>query len=53
MSKHNLVGLTGRENIHAVACKLIAQGLESEVSELLSTLSARQDELGACCGGQK
>lgn len=54
MSKNNVVELSGRENIRdeltdlirAGACKLIAQGLELEVSELLSKLSERQDELG-------
>ena len=54
MSKHNVVELTGREKIRDEltdliregACKLIAQGLELEVRELLSTLSGRQDELG-------
>ena len=39
MSKHNVVELAG-------PCKLIAQGLELEVSELLSALSGRQDEAG-------
>ncbi len=54
MSKNNVVELAGRENIRdeltdlirAGACKLIAQGLELEVSELLSKLSGRQDEAG-------
>ena len=54
MSKNNVVELTGREQIHdeltdlirTGARKLITQGLELEVSELLSTLSARQDEAG-------
>ena len=61
MSKHNVVELAGREKIRDEltdliregACKLIAQGLELEVSELLSALSGRQDEAGPCCGGQK
>ena len=52
MSKHNVVELAGREKIRDEltdliregACKLIAQGLELEVSELLSALSGRQDE---------
>ena len=52
MSKNNVVELTGREQIRdeltdlirTGARKLITQGLELEVSELLSTLSARQDE---------
>ena len=51
MSKHNVVELAGREKIRDEltdliregACKLIAQGLELEVSELLSALSG-QDE---------
>ena len=54
MSKHNVVELAGREKIRDEltdliregACKLIAQGLELEVSELLSALSGRQDEAG-------
>ena len=54
MSKNNVVELTGREQIRdeltdlirTGARKLITQGLELEVSELLSTLSARQDEAG-------
>ncbi len=54
MSKHNVVELAGREQIRdeltdlirAGACKLIAQGLELEVGELLSALSGRQDEAG-------
>ena len=54
MSKNNVVELAGREKIRDEltdliregACKLIAQGLEFEVSELLSTLSERQDEAG-------
>ena len=54
MSKHNVVALAGREKIRDEltdliregACKLIAQGLELEVSELLSALSGRQDEAG-------
>ena len=54
MSKNNVVELAGREQIHdeltdlirTGARKLITQGLELEVSELLSTLSARQDEAG-------
>ena len=49
MSKHNVVELAGREKIRDEltdliregACKLIAQGLELEVSELLSALSGR------------
>jgi transposase-like protein len=54
MSKHNVVELAGREKvrdeltelIREGACKLIAQGLELEVSELLSALSERRDEAG-------
>ena len=54
MSKHNVVALSGREKIRDEltelirdgAHKLIAQGLELEVSELLSTLSGRRDEVG-------
>ena len=54
MSKHNVVALSGREKIREEltelirdgAHKLIAQGLELEVSELLSTLSGRRDEVG-------
>jgi len=54
MSKNNVVELAGRERIRDEltdliregACKLIAQGLELEVSELLSALSGRQDEAG-------
>jgi len=54
MSKNNVVELSGREKIRdeltdlirAGAFKLIAQGLELEVSELLSKMSERQDELG-------
>ena len=50
MSKHNVVELAGREKIRDEltdliregACKLIAQGLELEVSELLSALSGRK-----------
>ena len=51
MSKHNVVELTGREKVRDElaelirdgACKLVAQGLEVEVSELLSPLSGRRD----------
>ena len=54
MSKHNVVALSGREKIRDEltelirdgAHKLIAQGLELEVSELLSALSGRRDEVG-------
>ena len=46
MSKDNVVELAGREKIREGACKLIAQGLEFEIRELLSTLSQRQDEAG-------
>ena len=54
MSKHNVVALSGREKIREEltelirdgAHKLIAQGLELEVSELLSALSGRRDEVG-------
>ena len=54
MSKHNVVALSGREKIRDAltelirdgAHKLIAQGLELEVSELLSALSGRRDEVG-------
>ena len=46
MSKHNVVALSGREKIRDGAHKLIAQGLELEVSELLSALSGRRDEVG-------
>ena len=54
MSKNTVVELTGRgkirdeltDLIRAGACKLIAQGLELEVKELLSKMSERQDELG-------
>jgi len=53
MSKHNVVEFTGREKvrdeltelIHDGASKLIAQGLDIEVSELLSALCGRQDEV--------
>ncbi len=58
MSKNNVVELTGRGNIRDEltdliregACKLIAQGLELEVSEILSKKSERQDELGRARG---
>ena len=54
MSKHNVVALSGREKIREEltelirdgAHKLIAQGLELAVSELLSALSGRRDEVG-------
>ena len=54
MSKHDVVALSGREKIRDEltelirdgAHKLIAQGLELEVSELLSALSGRRDEVG-------
>ena len=54
MSKHNVVALSGRETardeltelIRAGARKLISEALESEVSELLSDLSARRDASG-------
>ena len=54
MSKNNVVDIPGRENIRdeltdlirAGACKLIAQGLELEVSEIISKMTERQDELG-------
>ena len=54
MSKHDVVALSGREKIRDAltelirdgAHKLIAQGLELEVSELLSALSGRRDEVG-------
>ena len=54
MSKHNVVALSGREKIRDAltelirdgAHQLIAQGLELEVSELLSALSGRRDEVG-------
>ena len=54
MSKHNVVALSGREKIRDEltelirdgAHKLIAQGLELAVSELLSALSGRRDEVG-------
>ena len=60
MSKHNVVELSGRENIRDElmelirdgAHKLIAQGLELEVKELLSALSRRQTSLARerCAG---
>ncbi len=54
MSKNTVVEIVGREHIRDEltdliregACKLIAQGLELEVSELLSRMTGRQDELG-------
>ena len=54
MSKHNVVELTGREKIRDEltelirdgAYKLIAQGLDIEVSELLSALCGRRDGVG-------
>lgn len=54
MSKRNVVKLTGREKvcdqltklIRDGACKLIGQGLDIEVSELLSALCGRRDEAG-------
>ena len=53
MSKHNVVALSGREKIRDEltelirdgAHKLIAQGLELEVSELLSALSGRRPRI--------
>ena len=54
MSKNNVVELAGREKIRDElteliregACKLIAQGLELELGELLSSLSGRRDDVG-------
>ncbi len=53
MSKSNVVELTGREGrdeltelIRTGARKLIAQALEAEVSELLSSFAGRRDEHG-------
>ncbi len=53
MSKNNVVEISGREKIHDKltdliregASKLIAQGLELEVSELLAALCGRRDEM--------
>ena len=54
MSKHNVVDLTGREKmrneltklIRAEVHKLIGEALETEICELLSTLSDQRDEAG-------
>ena len=54
MSKNNVVEIAGRGNIRDElteliregACKLIAQGLELEVSEILSSMSGRQVDQG-------
>lgn len=55
MRKHNVVELARREKnrdeltelIREGACKLIAKGLELELSELLSALSGREDEVAS------
>ena len=55
MSKHNFVKLAGREKIRDElmelirdgACKLIAQGLDLEVSELLSALCGQRPCAGS------
>jgi hypothetical protein len=54
MKEHNVVALSGRESvrdeltelIREGARKLIAEGLEAEVGELLATMSARRDAGG-------
>jgi transposase-like protein len=54
MNEHNVVAMSGRESvrdeltelIREGARKLIAEGLEAEVGELLATLSARRDAAG-------
>lgn len=54
MKKHNVVAMSGRESvrdeltelIRQGARRLIAEGLEAEVGELLAALSARRDAAG-------